>query len=1086
MRKFTLFIAFLFFVGMQVLQAQDREITGTVTNPDDGQPIPGVQVVVKGTTVGTVTDLNGNYSLNVPPSAEILVFKYIGFQEQEVTIGDQTSINIELEESVTALDELVVTALGVTREKKALGYAVQDVGGDEITKAGETSVINSLSGKVSGLQVTSSGNLGGSSRILIRGASSITGENQPLFIVDGVPVDNANYSEANTNRGAGGYDYGSMASDINSYDVESVSILKGPAASALYGSRAANGVILITTKKGKVSTKDGKRGIGVTYNFGYTWETPAILPTYQNEYGGGYGFDTLWAQPGNDVWMDQYMPNGPHYTDIGDGYDLIAHYAVDESWGPKLEGQMYRPWYSWEPQIEEYFGSSVPWEAHPDNVKDFYQTGHTMTNNVALTGGSEAAFFRLSYTNMRQQGIMPNSELKKNILNFSGSAKLVKWLTAFTNINYVNSEATGRPKTGYDGDNVIQQFNQWGQRQWDQEIMEEYWQNPDGTQNTWNRTAYNNAFPKYTDNPYWTRHMNYQNDGRDRVYGNFGFTAEITDWLSFTGKYNLDYYTDRREERIAVGSNNISEYMEAIRTFTESNIEFLFQAKKNLTEDFSLEVDLGGNRRTNIYNRNQGSTNGGLPIPEFYSLSNTTDPISIIDLNTKYRVNSLYARASLGYKGMLYLDLTGRSDWSSTLPVEEDWFLGMSRPYFYPSVNLSYVFSETPGLESLDWLSLGKVRFGWAQVGNDTDPYRLYGTYRGKENFGINPVYTVPNALNNDKLDPERTTSWEVGGDFQFFKSRIGLDVTYYSMKTVDLIFPVTLSGATGYQSTIINAGEMTNKGIEVLLTGAPVRNDNFSWDITVNWAKNNNELVGLEGDIESLRLANAPFSVSVNAFVGEPYGTILGYDYTMVDGERLVGANGMYTRSDEIVPIGTVQPDWTGGIANSFTFKNWNLYFLFDMRQGGQVFYTSYMWGMYSGMLEETVEDNIREDGIVLEGVMEDPNNPGTYITNTTVLDAETYGLNHYYVNAMNVFDADFIKLRELSLSYTLPNKVLENTPFTRLRIAFIARNLWTFGTDIKHFDPEHVTNSGNVQGIEGAQVPSTKSYGINLNIGF
>ncbi len=1080
MRKFTLFIAFLFFVGMQVVQAQDREIKGTVTNPDDGQPLPGVQVVVKGTTIGTVTDLNGFYSLNVPPDAETLVFKYIGFEEKEVAIGDQAEINMELAESMTALDEIVVTALGVTREKKALGYSVQDVSGDEINVANETNVINSLSGKVSGLQITSSGNMGGSSRVLIRGASSITGENQPLFVVDGVPVDNANYSDANTDRGAGGYDYGNMASDINPEDVESVSVLKGPAASALYGSRAANGVILITTKKGKRTTKEGKRGIGVSYNFGYTWDMPAILPNYQNEYGGGYSLDTLWAQPNDAAWMAQYMPNGPHYNDVGDGYDLIAQYAVDESWGPKFEGQMYRPWYSWEPQIEDYFGESVPWEAQPDNVKNFYETGHTMTNNVALTGGGESSFFRLSYTNLKQTGIMPNSELKKNSLNFNGSTSLGKKLTAFIGVNYVNSQATGRPKTGYDGDNVIQQFNQWGQRQWNQEIMEEYYINPDRTHNTWNRTSYNNAFPKYTDNPYWTRYMNYQNDSRDRIYGNVGLTYQLTDWLSATGRYNLDYYTDRREERIAVGSNNISEYLEAIRTFTETNMEFLLQAKKNLTNDLSLEVDFGGNRRQNVYERNEGVTKGGLPIPEFYSLTNTTDPIGVIDYKEKYAVNSLYGRVSFGFMSMLYLDLTLRNDWSSTLPEDNN-------SYMYPSVNFSYVFSETPGLESLDWLTLGKIRFGWAQVGNDTDPYRIYGTYRGKENFGTNPVYTVPNPLNNDQLKPEKTNSWEVGANLVFFKnSRLGLDVTYYDMKTVDLIFPVTVSGATGYQSMIINAGEMTNKGFEVLLTGSPVKNKNFTWDITLNYAKNNNELVELDEGIDNLRLANAPFSVSVNAFVGQPYGTILGYDYKHIDGERLVDEDGMYVRSDDIVPIGNVQPDWTGGIANSFTYKNWNLYFLFDMRFGGQVFYTSYMWGMYSGMLEETVEDGIREDGIVLEGVMEDPDNPGTYITNTHVAGAETYGLNHYYVNAMNVFDGDYVKLRELSLSYTLPNKALENTPFTNLRIAFIARNLWTFGTDIEHFDPEHATNAGNVQGIEGAQVPSTKSFGLNLNVNF
>jgi outer membrane receptor protein involved in Fe transport len=429
---------------------------------------------------------------------------------------------------------------------------------------------------------------------------------------------------------------------------------------------------------------------------------------------------------------------------------------------------------------------------------------------------------------------------------------------------------------------------------------------------------------------------------------------------------------------------------------------------------------------------------------------------------------------------MLYLDLTLRNDWSSTLPTDNNSFL-------YPSATFSWVFTELAGLQDSKALSFGKLRLGWAQVGNDTDPYRLYGTYRGKENFGTNPAYTVPNPLNNENLKPEKTSSFEIGADVRFLTGRLGLDVTYYDMTTEDLIFPVTVSGATGYQSTIINAGEMSNKGWEILLTAQIIKMENFTWDMTINWAKNNNKLVSLEEGIENIRLQNAPFSVSVNAFVGEPYGTILGYDYLYEDGKKVINSAGMYATSEEIVPIGNVMPDWTGGIANTFTFfKNWDLYFLFDFRQGGDMFFTSYMWGMYSGMLEETVADGIRENGIVLDGVMEDPNNPGSFITNDQALDAGSYGLNHYFCNAMNVFETTYGKLREMTISYTFPNSMMEKTRIRNLRISLIGRNLWTFATDIRHFDPEWVTNSGNVQGIEGGQIPSTTSYGVNVSINF
>ncbi len=996
---------------------------------------------------------------------------------KEVEIGGRTVINVELESAAYAMDEVVVTALGISREEKSLGYAVQDVNAEELTKARPNNALQALSGRVSGVQISSNtGNMGGSSRVLIRGASSVAGENQPLFVVDGVILDNSNFTSLDQARGGGGYDYGNAANDINPDDIESVSVLKGPAASALYGSRAANGVIIITTKKGKARAAAGKKGIGVSVNSGMTFDQVSKLPNYQNQYGGGFGWDTLWYSQHPEAFGDR--TNGYYQMPGGDSYDLMPNYAVDESWGPELNGQMHRPWYSFNKEgIPEHFAENVPWEAHEDNIKNYYKTGQTWTNNVALTGGNEDAYFRLSYTNMHQEGVYPNSKLDKNSINFSGSAKLGEKLTAFTSFNYVLTKGKARAGTGYDnaGRNVMGSFNQWFQRQIDMEKLKQYWINPDGTQNSWNRTAWDNAFPKYWDNPYWAQYKNYPEDQRNRFFGNIGMTYEFNDWLSVTGKLNKDFYADRREERIAYGSNATSYYREEIRQVSETNAEFLFQVNKYLTEDISLNANFGGNQMTRKYYRNQMQTQGGLTIPNFYNLANTTDPITVDDYMREKKINSLYASVSFGWRSMLYLDLTARNDWSSTLPEDDN-------SYFYPSATASFVFSELSALQNMNWLTFGKLRLGWAQVGNDTDPYQIYPVYNAKENFGSNPLYTVPNQLNNDKLKPEQTTSMEVGMDMKFLNNRLGFDITYYDMETTDQIFNVPLSASTGYTSRVINAGKMTNKGIELMLMGTPVKTKDFSWDIFLNLAHNKNELVELTEGIDNYQFVNAPFAVSVNATVGEPYGTIMGRGYVYEDGQKLVDAAGMYARTSDVVVLGNVMPDYTGGLGNTFNYKNISLSVLFDFRQGGDLFSTSYLWGMYSGMIEETVENNIREDGIVLEGVMEDPENPGTYIPNTQVTDVNTYGLNHYFNAEMNIFDASFIKLRELSLTYRLPSNVLKKLPFENIAITLIGRNLFVW-SDMEHIDPEHVVSANNVQGIEGAQVPPIRSFGFNLS---
>lgn len=1036
------------FLLSAVTQAQERTISGTVTSTEEGMALPGVNVIIQGTALGTVTDIEGNYSLNVPQDANVLVFSFIGYVQEEVEIGDRTTIDVQMETDITQLSEVVVTALGIEREERALGYAVQEIEGETLTKAREVNVVNSLSGRIAGVQVSgASGNMGGSSRILIRGVNSVAGNNQPLFVVDGVPLDNSNFTTTDQARGGGGYDYGNMAQDINPDDIASISVLKGPSAAALYGTRAANGVILITTKSG-----EGQRGIGVSVNSSVTIDNVYILPDYQNEYGGG---------------------NGPFSQYEGED---IAYTAFDESWGPRLDGRPVRQWYSFY-EGDPDFGRATPWVAHPDNIRDFFETGVTLNNNVALSGGNENSSFRLSYTNVTQNFVLPNSELDRNTLNFSGSTQLTDRFTASISANYVVNKALGRPGTGYDGNNVMQQFNQWSHRQMDMDKLRVY-ETAEGIHRTWNIGGPTSLAPYYSDNPYWTRYKNYQNDDRERLFGNLTLKYDFTDWLSLTGRVMTDFYTDRREERIAVGSQAISEYSEGIREVTETNADLILNFDRRLSEDFSLNAFVGGNIRINSYHRNVGTTQGGLNVPDFYNLNNSASSVLIDDYLEERQINSVFGSASLGFRDMVYADFTLRNDWSSTLPADDN-------AYLYPSVSGSFVFSELAPLQTSGILSFGKLRAGWAQVGNDTDPYRLGITYVPKESFGADPRFTVPNDLNNPNLRPEKTNSWEVGADLRFFSDRIGLDVTYYSSVSTDQIFTVDISGTTGYGAQIINAGEVTNKGVEVQLRATPVVTDNFQWDMIVNWARNRNEIVELAPGINTYTLINAPFSVSVVAREGEPYGAIMGFDFVYDDaGNKVINPSGTYAVTSEQVPLGNAMPDWTGGITNTFSFRGVTASVLIDGRKGVDIFSISNMFGKYSGMLQETVDGNIRELGVIAEGVVNvgTPENP-QYEPNTTRLSAIDYFQGLYGRDAAHVYDGSFIKLREVTLGYTLPNSLLENSPFRNVTFSLIGRNLALLYKKIPHLDPENTLSSDNIQGIEGAQLPSVRSWGFNLS---
>lgn len=1087
MRKFVLMLVLLIFAGVQVVLAQ-ATITGVVTGAEDGQPIPGAAVQVKGTTVGVTTDVNGKYSLKVPADAQTLQFSFIGMTTKEVAIGKQTTINVSLETEVMNIEGVVVTALGISREKKALGYAVEEVKADELNQTRSGNLITSLSGKVSGVNITSaSGNMGGSSRITIRGIKSVAGNNQPLFVVDGVPMDNSNYNTLDTQRGAGGVDYGNMANDINPDDIESVSVLKGPTAAALYGSRAANGVILITTKKAKA----GKKGLGVEVNSSVSFEQVALLPKYQNLYGGGYVYNE-----------EGLTDNGFYLQEINGVNYRLVDYALDESWGPKydpnIEVLSAFDIFDWEANGKQGNPGTTPWVAPEKDVKDFFETGVVFNNNFAVTGTNETSAFRFSYTNYDLTGYMPNSEQQRNSVNFNGESQVSKWLKGFIGANYVNTYTLGRPETGYDDNNIMQKFNQWGQRQLDMGVMSNY-VNPDGTQRVWNRNSWDDPTPAYSDNPYWTRFRNYQDDERNRLFGNAGLLFTPMEGLTIQGKWNLDYYNLREMERNAIGSQAESSYSEATREFRETNLELIATYKFNPSDKFSVNLLAGANNRHRLYSRNTSNTNGGLIIPDLYKITNSTNKPSVAEYEETKEVQSVFASANIGYMGMLYLDVTARNDWSSTIDPHN---------FFYPSATMSFVFSELNALKNNSILSFGKVRIGVARSGNDTDPYVNDYYYTYVSNFGGLALYSIPGTLNNRGLLPETTESFEIGTELLFLNNRIGLDFTYYNEATYDQILPVAISGASGYGARYINSGEITNKGIEVGLNLTPIKTSDFSWNINANFTKNTNEVVDLAKDLNVYQLINGPFAVSVNAEVGLPYGSLIGSSYIKDDkGNIIVGTDG-YTLKGPVKSIGTVLPDYLLGVWNKFNYKGIELSALIDIRQGGQFFSTTSMWGRYSGILEETAETNYNgknvrdalEDGggALFEGVYgyqkadgsiqytdADGNDVSSPIENKTLIDAESWGGWHYSGPAeANVFDADYIKLRELRLSYTLPAKW--TGPIQNLAISAFGRNLAIWGTDIKHVDPENTTGSGNIQGIEGGALPSLRYFGAGLNFNF
>ncbi|MFV0220548.1 SusC/RagA family TonB-linked outer membrane protein [Empedobacter falsenii] len=1041
------------------LYAQEKTVTGTVTDSDG---LPVADAVVK-TTSGkeAYTDENGMFSIEAK-QGDLVTVEAMGLPTQTFSVGAGSEYKVTLKPSETVeLEGAVVTALGITRDKKSLGYSAQEVKGDVLSASRGSNPLNALSGNVAGLTISNnSGNLGGSTRMVLRGIRSVTGENRPLIVIDGVPMNNSNYNSTDAQRGAGGRDYGDSAFDINPDDVESVNVLKGGPASALYGSRGANGVILITTKKPKKGRDE------IVVNTGVSFDQVSISPKLQKLYGGGSKgtFNTI-------------NVGGKDYN--------IVQYQLDESWGPKYDGQMVLHWNAFNPEDPTNYMVAKEWKTPEHDVDSFYNTGITYTNSAAFSKSYENTNAKVAISNVNQSGIIPNSTLKRTTLNLGIDNKFNDKFQVSADMNYIRTDGFNRPEFGYGNNSVIQKFYQWGQRNLDFAALKNY-KNSLGEQLSWNRTSWSNATPLYSDNPYWIIYENTSNDRRDRFYGNVKLKYDILPGLYATGAVYGDHYNLKIEERVAVGSQATSGYQKNLRAFTEMNYEGRLNFDKKW-DAISLSAFAGLNRRHVNTDSTTGATNGGLTVPGLYSLSNSRENPTVVASKTKKRVNSVFAGMSLGFNDIFFLEATARNDWSSTLPANNN-------SYFYPSVSGSIVFSN---ILKQDWLTFGKVRGGWSRVANDTDPYNLVDVYAntyftGVSNLG-SPYYLNPTTKNNPNLRPEMVDSWEIGLELQLFKNRVGIDATYYHQKTKDLIVANQPDPATGYTSKWYNAGVMENKGFEAVVRITPIQTEEFSWDLSWNFAKNVNKVVELYEGLNSITLATAPFKAGVYAMVGERYGQIRGTDFIYDDqGNKVVGANGRYLSSG-VKNLGSVLPDYNMGFRNTFSYKGFTLSALIDVQKGGKYFSTTNMWGMYSGMLEATAANGVRENGIISEGVTGTvkANADGTYTVtntapNTRVVTASQY-YKHYYngPTSQNVFDADYIKLRDVTLSYTFPEKW--RGPFANVVVSAFGRNLATWGLDNKDFDPEIATGgSGNIQGLEGGSLPATRSFGMNLKLQF
>ncbi len=1024
-----------------------KTVSGTVS--DETGPLPGVSVLIKGTTTGTETDFDGKYTMTAN-EGDVLQFSYIGMETARKTVGTSNTYDMVMTvDADNVLDEVIVTGFGRKVEARTATYAVQKLGGEDLNKAKEINVANALAGKIAGVQVTaSSGSVGASSRIVLRGVTSLTGNNQPLLVVDGVPVDNSNIGTANS---GGGTDAPTGLSDISPDDIESISVLKGPAASALYGVRASNGVIVVKTKSGK------NRGdkLGISVNSSITFESPLLLPDFQNSYGQGPD-DTFFE------WVNGSTSDG----------------GVDESWGPPLDvGLEFTQWNSYTVD-----GAPLPWVSQPDNIKDFFDTGHTINNNFSFNGASDKndINYRLSLGNLDQKGMVPFTEFGRITTSVNASKVFADKLTAQVGVNYTNSYSDNMPVVGYDNENPVQQMY-WSGRNVDFNALRD-WRNlplaAEGTAAAGTPINWNTVFQN---NPFWVLETNTNTWNRDRIIGNVSLNYAFNDNLSLMGKVGTDHWNTLQTYRKSIGSNNAADgsYQESVRVFTETNADLLLAFNKDFTEQVSFEMAVGGNQMVRNYKRNILLA-PALELPNLYTLSNLKSGSSYQSANDVYEqaINSVYGYGKIGYNDYLFLEFSGRNDWMSILPVENNSF-------FYPSVTVSAVVSDMIGLEDNKIINYLKVRGGWSKVGGAgaLNPYSLDATYNLNDPFGGDVIYAnLPATLNNPNLIPETTTGIEAGLDVKMFENKLRFNVTYYNQTSEDLVLPVQISAATGYTNTWQNVGEMNNTGFELELNSKLLNTESgFTVDFGVNFAKNTNEVVSL-GDLDNLVLGGQ-WSMNLEAREGHAYGDIVGTYFERDDAGNIIHNNGLPVLADGTKVLGNVTPDWTGGVTLAIGYKSLKLSALVDAKMGGDIYSMSTTWGRYAGVLSETLYG--REGGIVGDGVMSD--GMGGYTPNTVVQSAETYNKAAYSNSIVesSVFDASYVKLRQVMLSYKLPSKWLNKTKLDAIDVSLVGRNLAILYKTVPHIDPETGFSDSNANlGQEFGQLPSARSMGVNVSI--
>lgn len=1066
-------------------------VKGRVVDASTKRAIEGVTITSKKGGIGTTTNDQGEFSINAD-SQDALVVSFVGFAQQTVKVSDKF-LNISLIAASSQLEDVVVTALGIRKERKKLGYASQELKNESLTTARETNVVNQLSGKIAGVTVIGSNSgIGGSARVTIRGERSVDlNKNQPLYVIDGVPISNS--STGGSGRGNLEVDFGNGASFLNPDDVESINVLKGPAASALYGSRAANGVIVIKTKSGKSS-----KGIGVEVNSNFTMEKVLRLPEYQNVYGQGNG-------------------NGGDFAFVNGGGAGLTD-GTDESWGPAFRGQSYPQFNSprtLNGQVIPFLGgdlnapagsviTATPWLNDKDGVKNFFQTGTTLTNNVALVGSNEKGDFRLSYTNLDQKGTVPNTDLKRNTISLSSGYNFTDKFSVKAFVSYIENNSGNRPSISYGTENIMYLFNCWLPRSVKLDEMKRLWQ--PGLENrrqfSWN---YN-----YHDNPYLTVYENTNGQELDRIIGNISLKYDILKWLSLQLRTATDYTNELRMYKRGFSTQRFpfGQYRETRIVSEERNSDFLFTANKEINRDITISGTFGGNQSIQKSNFNEANA-GQLNIPGIYKLTNNRVPLDIAQSISEKRVNSLYGSAQVGYKNYLFLDVTARNDWSSALTLPESLkALGSEQnSFFYPSAALSAIVSDIVELPKA--INYAKLRASVAQVGNDTDPFTFTQAFNPGTAFGASQIYGETDRLANLSLKPEISTAFEIGTEMKFLNNRIGLDLTYYNSSTRNQIINIPLSLTSGYSSRAINAGLIKNYGFEAMLNLVPVASrSGFKWSTDINFSTNRSKVVSLSDGLTNLVMASR--RVSIEARVGQRMGDMYGIGFARVQSTdkaapyydasgkytgQMVFNNGRPIPTTQRIKLGNYNPDWLAGINNTFTYKGVKLSFLFDIRYGGKVYSETQTVGREGGIIVETLEGrangydlNVAGNGVIGKGVVLNPD--GSFSPNTVKRTAREW--HTAWTGGRNIaegvmYDATFVKLREVQIGYSIPDKLFRRTPFKGATISLVGRNL-ALWTDVPHVDPEVMSFTGGtaLPGIEFMSIPSSRSFGINLSFKF